>query len=312
MGCCVGKKASTRTGDFTHDVKTFEYPVDSRKSPSYPQALKYVLSKDEEKTEESFVCRGPQQLDFSNCTDVSEIEKAFSSIIADQLKSLRQNALNRTKTISIDSLPTHERGRSRKSSPFVQHIAFVGSPNSGKSTLIARMSRGENDDFEEPSRGGNTGTSFTKAAIIIEGGLGDEIDDDGMNFLWPAIRVSLWDMVRVGQSKAMLQMAIESKDCLCLVVSNDDAEAAREAADKLRWILGTATVNLHVIILRNKIDLELGSGVRECLETLRGIARECAVPWYDVSAKTGEGIEAAFHSMCVDVLIQKLAFLNDS
>jgi len=174
--------------------------------------------------------------------------------------------------------------------PFKEKVCMAGEPAVGKTSLIRRFVVGDYDDHYIVTLGAKVSKRVVRVA-------------DPATSRETEVDMILWDVMGTPSIRDLLKEAYYrgAKGILAVLdlTRPDTLEALDRWADSIRTVAGP--IPIHVVA--NKADMAAQRRVEE-----GDLAQFCASrgwPWSYASAKTGEGVIAAFDAIARDLLARR-------
>ena len=156
-------------------------------------------------------------------------------------------------------------------------IIFVGDANVGKTTIISRIMDNPFNEVYEPS----IGVDFMSKNIKFRG---------------QNIKLQMWDTAGQEKYKGLIPSYVRNSSIVFLVY---DVSAKTSFDNIPNWITFIRTIeNTTLVLCGNKIDLENREVKKEEGEAL---AQKEGLAFFEVSAKTGDGIKNMFYNAVADL-----------
>ena len=156
-------------------------------------------------------------------------------------------------------------------------IIFVGDAGVGKTTVIARIMDSPFNEVYEPS----IGVDFMSKIIKYRG---------------QNIKLQIWDTAGQEKYKGLIPSYVRNASIVFLVY---DISVKNSFDNIPKWISFIRSIeNTTLILCGNKIDLEKREVSKEEGEAL---AQKEGIPFYETSAKTGDGIKSMFYNVVSDL-----------
>jgi Ras-related protein Rab-6A len=156
-------------------------------------------------------------------------------------------------------------------------IIFIGDANVGKTTIISRIMDNPFNEVYEPS----IGVDFMSKNIKFRG---------------QNIKLQMWDTAGQEKYKGLIPSYVRNSSIVFLVY---DVSTKTSFDNIPSWINFIRTIeNTTLVLCGNKIDLENREVKKEEGEAL---AQKEGLAFFEVSAKTGEGIKNMFYSSVADL-----------
>ena len=121
------------------------------------------------------------------------------------------------------------------------------------------------------------------------------------------IRLDLWDTAGQEKFRTMTQNYYKGSDGIILVYDISNESSFETLKNWMDDIKENSKNKIEVIIIGNKLDLERQVEKKR----LEQFAEEYKVPYFETSAKTGEGVEESFNKL-IDNLSKKEKKINES
>jgi len=156
-------------------------------------------------------------------------------------------------------------------------IIFIGDANVGKTTIISRIMDNPFNEVYEPS----IGVDFMSKNIKFRG---------------QNIKLQMWDTAGQEKYKGLIPSYVRNSSIVFLVY---DVSTKTSFDNIPSWINFIRTIeNTTLVLCGNKIDLENREVKKEEGEAL---AQKEGLAFFEVSAKTGDGIKNMFYSSVADL-----------
>ena len=156
-------------------------------------------------------------------------------------------------------------------------IIFVGDANVGKTTIISRIMDNPFNEVYEPS----IGVDFMSKNIKFRG---------------QNIKLQMWDTAGQEKYKGLIPSYVRNSSIVFLVY---DVSTKTSFDNIPNWITFIRTIeNTTLVLCGNKIDLENREVKKEEGEAL---AQKEGLAFFEVSAKTGDGIKNMFYNAVADL-----------
>ena len=156
-------------------------------------------------------------------------------------------------------------------------IIFVGDANVGKTTIISRIMDNPFSEVYEPS----IGVDFMSKNIKFRG---------------QNIKLQMWDTAGQEKYKGLIPSYVRNSSIVFLVY---DVSAKTSFDNIPSWITFIRTIeNTTLVLCGNKIDLDNREVKKEEGEAL---AQKEGLAFFEVSAKTGDGIKNMFYNAVADL-----------
>ena len=158
-------------------------------------------------------------------------------------------------------------------------IIFVGDAGVGKTTLISRIMDNPFSDVYEPS----IGVDFMSKSIKYRG---------------QNIKLQMWDTAGQEKYKGLIPSYVRNSSIVFLVYDI----SVKSSFDKIpKWISFIRSIeNTTLVLCGNKTDLEKREVTKEEGEAL---AQKEGIAFYEMSAKSGEGIKNMFYNAVSDLTV---------
>ena len=158
-------------------------------------------------------------------------------------------------------------------------IIFVGDAGVGKTTIISRIMDNPFNDAYEPS----IGVDFMSKNITFRG---------------TNIKLQMWDTAGQEKYKGLIPSYVRNSSIVFLIYD----VSVKSSFDNIpNWITFIRSIENNTLVLcGNKIDLAEREVKKEEGEAL---AQKEGIAFFEVSAKTGEGIKDMFYSSVADLSI---------
>ena len=166
-------------------------------------------------------------------------------------------------------------------------ILLLGNSTVGKTCLIERYANGT---FREEYIN-TSGMDFYSKNVII----------DKKN-----VYVKLWDTAGQERFKALTPSYLRNAEGVMVVfdiTSSESFEGIKDWLDSIKTYFGEKSMTIPIIIVGNKIDLEDERDV-EKNDAIK-FANEYNYKYFEVSAKTGEGVDDAISELIKQILSKK-------
>ena len=165
-------------------------------------------------------------------------------------------------------------------------IIFVGDAGVGKTTIISRIMDNPFNDAYEPS----IGVDFMSKNITFRG---------------TNIKLQMWDTAGQEKYKGLIPSYVRNSSIVFLIYN----VSVKKSFDNIpNWISFIKSHESPTLVLcGNKIDLEKREVTKEEGENL---AKKEKIAFFEVSAKTGDGIKNMFYSSVADLSIFEEYHLN--
>ena len=166
-------------------------------------------------------------------------------------------------------------------------ILLLGNSTVGKTCLIERYANGT---FREEYIS-TSGMDFYSKNVII----------DKKN-----VYVKLWDTAGQERFKALTPSYLRNAEGVMVVfdiTSSESFEGIKDWLDSIKTYFGEKSMTIPIIIVGNKIDLEDERDV-EKNDAIK-FANEYRYKYFEVSAKTGEGVDDAISELIKQILSKK-------
>ena len=121
------------------------------------------------------------------------------------------------------------------------------------------------------------------------------------------IRLDLWDTAGQEKFRTMTQNYYKGSDGIILVYDISNESSFETLKNWMDDIKENSKNKIEVIIIGNKLDLKRQVEKKR----LEQFAEEYKVPYFETSAKTGEGVEESFNKL-IDNLSKKEKKINES
>ena len=161
-------------------------------------------------------------------------------------------------------------------------IIVVGKCQVGKSCLIRAITSSEFDQAYSPT----VGVSFIAKNIIFEN---------------QTVRIQLWDTAGQEVYRALTYSYFRDADCALIVYDIADEGSFKELQDWVDDVKAHTSKECVSFIVGNKIDLD--SDRKISFQQGLDFAKENKLQFFEVSAKTGDGLNLLLDS-CVSAIFQ--------
>ena len=122
------------------------------------------------------------------------------------------------------------------------------------------------------------------------------------------IRLDLWDTAGQEKFRTMTQNYYKGSDGIILVYDISNESSFFRLNSWMEDIIENAKNKIEIVVIGNKCDLK--RQVEK--EQLKSFADEYKVPYFEASAKTGEGVEESFNKLIENLLLKKEKEINES
>jgi small GTP-binding protein len=160
-------------------------------------------------------------------------------------------------------------------------IVLLGDQCVGKSSIIDRFI---NEKFEE---------SYNVPTWLLQATIGIDFLVRNMTYQGKSYRLQLWDTAGQEQFKSLIPSYLKDSDCALIVYDTMNENSLANAEKWFQFFAEHKNLQSICVLVGNKIDLrgeETGCGA----EPIRELAERIKVPSFEISAKTGEGIQQLF------------------
>ena len=158
-------------------------------------------------------------------------------------------------------------------------IIFVGDAGVGKTTIISRVMDNPFNEVYEPS----IGVDFMSKIIKYRG---------------QNIKLQIWDTAGQEKYKGLIPSYVRNSSIVFLIY---DISVKTSFDNIPKWISFIRSIeNTTLVLCGNKIDLEKREVTKEEGEAL---AQKEGIAFYEMSAKSGEGIKNMFYSAVSDLTV---------
>ena len=168
----------------------------------------------------------------------------------------------------------------------VAKVTFVGESGVGKSCLVQRYSSGKFTSSHVPT----IGVDYALRRLDLE--------DDRY------IRMQLWDTA--GQERFRSITLAYYRGASVLVLVHDRSDPEHHLEYWLRQTRENAAPECHVVVFGTKVEISVPEASKA-----EKWAEDNSLPYYALSAKTGEGVQEAFASIeqiirekCADITVE--------
>ena len=156
-------------------------------------------------------------------------------------------------------------------------IIFVGDAGVGKTTIISRVMDNPFNEVYEPSRG----VDFMSKIIKYRG---------------QNIKLQIWDTAGQEKYKGLIPSYVRNSSIVFLIY---DISVKTSFDNIPKWISFIRSIeNTTLVLCGNKIDLDKREVTKEQGEAL---AQKEGIAFYEISAKSGEGIKNMFYNTVSDL-----------
>ena len=156
-------------------------------------------------------------------------------------------------------------------------IIFVGDAGVGKTTIISRVMDNHFNDVYEPS----IGVDFMSKIIKYRG---------------QNIKLQIWDTAGQEKYKGLIPSYVRNSSIVFLIY---DISVKTSFDNIPKWISFIRSIeNTTLVLCGNKIDLDKREVTKEQGEAL---AQKEGIAFYEISAKSGEGIKNMFYNTVSDL-----------
>ena len=166
-------------------------------------------------------------------------------------------------------------------------ILLLGNTQVGKTCIIQRYVNGI---FKE-TYVSTVGIDFVRKEEII----------DNINVL-----IKIWDTAGQERFKALTPSCLRNAEGILLVydITNSDSfDDLKNWLDSVKTYYGKENLTIPIVIVGNKIDLENSREIEK--NTAIKFAKEYGYKYFEVSAKTGEGVDDAVKELAKEILANK-------
>lgn len=171
-------------------------------------------------------------------------------------------------------------------------LVLLGDSSVGKSSIVYRFVKDSFDDFREST----IGAAFLSQTIKIR----DKDVPNGESDT--VIKFEIWDTAGQERYKSLAPMYYRNANAALVVydvTQQDSLSKAQNWVNELKNKVGDE--DLVICLVGNKIDLcdDDSEGNKRAVDTeeARGYANEQSLLFYEVSAKTGQGVQQIFQSI---------------
>ncbi|TMW58498.1 hypothetical protein Poli38472_010057 [Pythium oligandrum] len=163
------------------------------------------------------------------------------------------------------------------SKPPVNKIIMLGNSGVGKTNLLNRLNKGDfNEEFTS-----TIGVEFLTHVVPIDG-----VD----------VKAQIWDTAGQERFHAMMATYYRKAIGALLIFDLGDRNSLMGVEKWLDQLLNVAEPGLHAVLVGNKSDLPIGQRA-VTKEEAQQFATAHHMSYVETSAKTGENVEFAFHSL---------------
>jgi small GTP-binding protein len=162
---------------------------------------------------------------------------------------------------------------------FIKKVCMLGDPGVGKTSLIRRFVY---DEFEDEYLE-TIGTKITRKEVNIKKG-----NDEAL------VVLMIWDIVGHKSPKAVPPSYYAGAEGV-IVVCDLTRKETYEELDYWVDLLTAMHENIPIIFLGNKVDLKESRQISDEMMQKLAVSRERK--YFYTSAKSGEGVEMAFHEI---------------
>ena len=165
-----------------------------------------------------------------------------------------------------------------KKGPVVK-LLVVGDSGAGKSSLLLRFC----DDQYMPNYISTIGLDFKMKPVEIEG---------------QTIRLQIWDAAGQERFRSIVAAYYRGAQGIALVYDLSDPESFRSVRNWMKQIESNTKNSVDLILVGNKSDLER----KVTTDEGKKLADEVGAPYFETSAKTGEGVNEAIRQLATMAL----------
>jgi Ras-related protein Rab-5C len=163
-------------------------------------------------------------------------------------------------------------------------LVLLGESAVGKSSIVHRFVKDSFDDFREST----IGAAFLTQTL--------QLDEN------TTIKFEIWDTAGQERYKSLAPMYYRNANA-ALVVFDITQEASLERAKSwIKELQRQASEDIVIALAGNKVDLESERKVSK--ESAQAFANEENLLFFEVSAKTGEGVKDIFHEIAKKLPIE--------
>ncbi|KAJ0409277.1 hypothetical protein P43SY_006774 [Pythium insidiosum] len=189
----------------------------------------------------------------------------------------------------VSGVPALARPASPRASvkPAVNKIIMLGNSGVGKTNLLSRLNKGEfSDDFTS-----TVGVEFLTHIMNV----------DGMD-----VKAQIWDTAGQERFHAMMATYYRKAVGALLIFDVTDRLSFLGVEKWLEQLLNVAEPGLHAVLVGNKCDIT-GSKRVVTSEEAQQFASAHHMSYVETSAKSGQNVESAFHSLITAIHRSQLA-----
>jgi Ras-related protein Rab-5C len=156
-------------------------------------------------------------------------------------------------------------------------LVLLGESAVGKSSIVHRFVKDSFDDFREST----IGAAFLTQTI--------QLDDN------TTIKFEIWDTAGQERYKSLAPMYYRNANAAIVVYDITHEASLERAKSWIKELQRQANQDIVIALAGNKVDLEAERKVSK--DTAQAFANEEGLLFFEVSAKTGEGVKNIFQSI---------------
>ncbi|CDR45310.1 CYFA0S17e01310g1_1 [Cyberlindnera fabianii] len=156
-------------------------------------------------------------------------------------------------------------------------LVLLGESAVGKSSIVHRFVKDSFDDFREST----IGAAFLTQTI--------QLDEN------TTVKFEIWDTAGQERYKSLAPMYYRNANAAVVVYDITQEASLERAKSWIKELQRQANQDIVIALAGNKLDLEADRKVSK--ETARAFASEEGLLFFEVSAKSGEGVKDIFQSI---------------